>query len=114
MLIADNEQAITDTLAIILRQHGFDPTAAYSGEQAVEAAGICRPDALICDIVMNGMNGIEAAMQIRALLPRCRIILISGAAATADLLDDARLQGHHFDVLAKPFHPKELIARLLS
>lgn len=112
VLVADDERVIADTLAIILNQSGFDATAVYSGEKAVEAAESLRPDMLISDVIMNDLNGIDAAIKIRAMLPSCKILLFSGQAATADLLDRAQGQGHQFEILAKPVHPQDLLAKL--
>jgi len=61
---------------------------------------------------MPDMNGIEAAIRIRKIHPGCKILLFSGQAATADLLEKARLQGHEFEILAKPVHPQDLLAKL--
>lgn len=112
VLVADDERVIADTLAIILNQSGFDATAVYSGERAVELARTLRPNMLISDVIMTDMNGIDAAIQIRSLLPDCKILLFSGQAATADLLEGARARGHEFEILAKPVHPQDLLARL--
>lgn len=114
VLVADDERVIADTLAIILNQSGFDATAVYSGEKAVEMAKSLQPDMLISDVIMTDLNGIDAAIKIRELLPTCKILLFSGQAATADLLDRARVQGHEFEILAKPVHPQDLLARLRS
>ncbi len=92
VLVADDERVIADTLAIILNQSGFEATAVYNGEKAVEAARIIKPDMLISDVIMTDMNGIDAAITIRSILPSCKILLFSGQAATADLLDRARVQ----------------------
>ena len=54
---------------------------------------------------MPDMNGIEAAIHIRGFLPACKVLLFSGQAATADLLENARARGHEFEILAKPVHP---------
>jgi CheY-like chemotaxis protein len=114
VLIADDERVIADTLAIILNQHGFQATAVYSGERAVEMAQKIKPNMIISDVIMQDMNGIDAAIQIRKMLPQCKILLFSGQAATADLLERARSQGHDFEILAKPVHPQDLLARLRS
>jgi CheY-like chemotaxis protein len=114
VLVADDERVIADTLAIILNQSGFEATAVYSGEKAVEAAQAMKPDMLISDVIMTDLNGIDAAIKIRSLLPSCKILLFSGQAATADLLDRARNQGHEFEILAKPVHPQDLLAKLRS
>src|SRR3954463_5611756 len=112
VLVADDERVIADTLAIILNQAGYDASAVYSGTGAVEQAKSIRPDLLISDVMMPDMNGIDAAIEVRAALPSCKILLFSGQAATADLLETARQQGHEFEILAKPVHPQDLLAKL--
>jgi CheY-like chemotaxis protein len=112
VLVVDDERVIADTLAIILNRSGFEATAVYNGERAVEVAGTLKPDMVISDVIMQDLNGIDAAITIRGLLPNCKILLFSGQAATADLLEKARGQGHEFEILAKPVHPQDLLARL--
>ncbi len=114
VLVADDEQVIANTLAIILNQAGFEARAVYSGENALESIETFSPNMLISDVIMTGMTGIEAAIQIREKLPQCKILLFSGQAATADLLEKARSQGHEFEILAKPVHPTDLLAKLRS
>ena len=58
VLVADDEQVIANTLAIILNQAGFEARAVYSGEKAIEALDIFHPDMLISDVIMTGMTGI--------------------------------------------------------
>jgi CheY-like chemotaxis protein len=112
VLVADDEQVIANTLAIILNQHGFEARAVFNGEKAVELLDSFKPDMLISDVIMTGMTGIEAAIITREKLPSCKILLFSGQAATADLLEKAREQGHEFEILAKPVHPTDLLAKL--
>jgi DNA-binding NtrC family response regulator len=112
VLIADDEEVIADTLAIILGRAGFEARAVYSGEKAVEAAESFEPEMLITDVVMAGITGIEAAIRVRERLPKCKILLFSGQAATVDLLAEAHSQGYEFEILAKPVHPADLLARL--
>ena len=112
VLVADDEQVIANTLAIILNQAGFEARAVYSGEKAVEALDSFGPDMLISDVIMPGMTGIEAAIITRQKRPKCKILLFSGQAATADLLEKARADGHEFEILAKPVHPTDLLAKL--
>jgi CheY-like chemotaxis protein len=114
VLVVDDERVIADTLAIILNQHGYDASAVYTGAGAVERARATSPDLIISDVIMPDMNGIEAAIRIREFLPSCKILLFSGQAATADLLESARAQGHEFEILAKPVHPQDLLAKLKS
>jgi CheY-like chemotaxis protein len=112
VLVVDDERVIADTLATILNQNGFEASAVYTGAEAVVRARTSRPDLVISDVIMQDMNGIEAAIRIRQSLPGCKILLFSGQAATADLLEKARAQGHEFEILAKPVHPQDLLAKL--
>ena len=112
VLVVDDEHVIADTLAIILNQAGFDASAVYTGNDAVDMARSQKPDLIISDVIMPDMNGIEAAILIREFLPSCKVLLFSGQAATADLLEKARAQGYEFEILAKPVHPQDLLTRL--
>jgi len=112
VLVADDERVIADTLTMILNQSGFDARAVYSGEKALEIAPTFGPDMLISDVIMADLNGIDAAIRIRAILPEIKILLFSGQAATADLLEKARHRGFEFEILAKPVHPQDLLSRL--
>jgi len=69
VLVADDERVIADTLAMILNQSGFEARAVYSGEKALELAATFAPDMMISDVIMADLNGIDAAIRIRALLP---------------------------------------------
>ena len=113
ILIVDDERTIADTLALILNSIGFQSNAVYSGEAALEAAAKLRPDILISDVIMRGMNGVELAILVSKILPKCKVILFSGQAATADLLSQASSEGHTFEILAKPIHPQALIERVM-
>ncbi len=112
VLVIDDERVIADTLSIILTQAGFDAAAVYSGEAAIAHAHNHPPSLVIADVVMPDMNGIETAIAIRGILPDCKILLFSGQAATADLLEDARHRGYEFEILAKPIHPQDLLAKI--
>jgi CheY-like chemotaxis protein len=90
VIVADDEETIATTLAIILNQAGFEARAVFSGEQVVELLDSFQPEVLIIDVVMTGMTGIEVAIAVRNRLPDCRILLFSGQAATADLLEQAK------------------------
>ena len=112
VIVADDEHVIADTLTYILNQAGFEASAVYTGREAVDLARTVKPDLLITDVVMPDMNGIEAAINIRQILPSCKVLLFSGQASTASLLEEARGRGYEFEILAKPIHPQDLIAKL--
>ncbi len=112
VLVADDEQVIANTLAVTLNQNGFEARAVYSGEDALAALDTFQPDMLITDVIMTGINGIETAIAVRSRRPQCKVLLFSGQAATSSLLEKARHEGHEFEVLAKPIHPTDLLAKL--
>lgn len=112
VLVADDERVIADTLAMILNQSGFEAKAVYSGEAALELASEYEPDMLISDVIMGPLNGIDTAVRIRELLPRIKILLFSGQAATANLLEEARSRGYEFEIMSKPVHPQDLLSKL--
>jgi len=112
VLIADDEEVIADTLAMILSQAGFETQAVYSGEEALSILHDFNPDMLISDVIMSGITGIETAIRVRALLPSCKVLLFSGQATTRNLLDVASAQGYEFELLTKPIHPADLLARM--
>jgi CheY-like chemotaxis protein len=112
VLIAGDEQVIAESLALILSEFGYQTMAVYSGEEAVAAAGALKPDVVISDVMMGDLNGIDAGIQIRLILPECRVILVSGQPAAADIIQRAMSDGHQFEFLAKPLHPKALLAFL--
>jgi len=112
VFVVDDEKIIADTLSAILRGSGFDARAFYDGASALAACEVDAPDWVISDVVMPGMSGIDMSVRIRQLYPNCKILLFSGQAATAELLDKAQASGHEFEVLLKPVHPTELLAKL--
>lgn len=113
VLVVDDEKLIADTLALVLDKHGFDAVACYSAEDAVTIVKTFRPDFLVSDVVLNqSSNGIDLAITAQQFVPTCKVILISGNAATADLLDAASQGGYAFTCLAKPIHPSELLQQM--
>jgi CheY-like chemotaxis protein len=112
VLIADDERVIADTLAMILNQGGFEALAVYSCVKALEMAPDFKPDLLISDVIMSELNGIEAAIRMKALLPDIRVFLLSGQTATAEMLEKENAADYGFEVLAKPLHPNDLIRKL--
>jgi DNA-binding response OmpR family regulator len=111
VLIADDEKMIADTLALILNQGGFEARAVYTGRKALDIAPSFRPDILISDVLMD-INGVEAAMQLRTMLPDLRVFLLSGQTSTADILSRSKAQNLRFEVLVKPVPPQELLSKL--
>jgi len=112
ILVIDDERVIADTTAEILNGSGFEAVPLYNGRNAVEQVRQLCPDVVITDVIMPGINGIELAKEIKGECPQTRVVLISGQAATTDLLASARRQGYAFELLAKPLRPETLLHKL--
>lgn len=112
IFVVDDEPTIASTLGMILNSSGFSATVFTDPMAAVRAAESKCPDFLITDVVMPKLNGIDLGVQFKAIFPDCRILLFSGQAATADLMESARKNGHNFNLLTKPVHPKDLLAAI--
>ncbi|HET9365122.1 MAG TPA: response regulator [Candidatus Angelobacter sp.] len=114
IIVVDDEPIIADTLVNILNGEGHDALAVSDGKSAIRWAEIIRPDAVVTDVIMPDMDGIETAKGITKMLPNCRIILFSGQAASTSLLAKAQAEGCLFEVLAKPINPDILLEKLKS
>lgn len=112
VLVIDDDHAVADTLTLVLNSSGYRAVAAYSGNEGIALATQGGFDHLITDVTMLPMNGIQAAIAIRAICPECTILLISGHEQTTSLLADAVRDGHAFEILAKPVHPTQILDRL--
>jgi CheY-like chemotaxis protein len=112
ILVVDDEPLIADTIVQILNRSGFVAEAVYGGREAIEAARRVAPDLILSDVLMPHLDGVEAAIAIRKFLPKIRIVLFSGQAATVEILARASQRGYHFELLAKPLHPTQLIKHL--
>jgi CheY-like chemotaxis protein len=112
ILVVDDEAIIADTIVQILNRNGFTAVAAYGGVEAVETARSMTPEVVLSDVLMPYLDGVEAAIAIQKFLPGTRIVLFSGQAATVEILARARERGYHFELLAKPLHPIQLIKHL--
>ena len=111
VLVIDDEQIVADTLATILKLHGFNSKSFHSGEAALECVEGFHPDVVLSDIRMHKLDGIETAKRIRELHPECRIILF-----TATRVDDSTrhqiIEELGFEFLERPLHPAEVLTRL--
>jgi DNA-binding NtrC family response regulator len=114
IFVVDDETTIASTLALILNSHGFDAVPYTSPLDALRAAETHSPDLLLTDVSMPQLNGIDLAVQFKAIYPDCKVLLFSGNAATSGLMDHAKENGHNFDLLAKPVQPRDLIATIQS
>ena len=89
ILVVDDEQSISDLIATSLRFVGFDVQTAANGSEALTVAEEFRPDALVLDVMMPGMDGFEVCRRIKQQ-PETRDIPVIFVTALAEAADEAR------------------------
>jgi CheY-like chemotaxis protein len=112
ILIADDERLIADTLTTILGLSGYEAVPVYGGRLAVEKAKRWSPDLFLADVSMPELDGIQAAIEICAMLPDCRVLLFSGEPGSRLLVEKANSEGHKFGFLQKPIPPLDLLSQI--
>ncbi|MGA2435792.1 MAG: response regulator transcription factor [Bryobacteraceae bacterium] len=110
LLIVDDETAIRWALRKTLQGMNFEIEEAETGEQAIALVRTLRFDAVLLDIGMPGMNGIETCKEIRKLMPTLGIVMLTVKNAEEDKI--RALDAGADDYVTKPFHIRELAARL--
>ena len=110
LLIVDDETAIRWALRKTLQGMNFEIVEAETGEQAVALVRTIHFDAVLLDIGMPGMNGIEACKKIRKLMPLLGIVMLTVRNTEEDKIE--ALDAGADDYITKPFHLGELAARL--
>jgi two-component system KDP operon response regulator KdpE len=112
LLIVDDETSIRRALLATLRPMGFEVAEAPTGEAALELVRAAHYDVVLLDINMPGVGGINACREIRRLLPRLGILMVTVRDSEDDKI--AALDAGADDYVTKPFHVRELAARIRS
>ncbi|HVV88898.1 MAG TPA: response regulator transcription factor [Solirubrobacterales bacterium] len=110
LLVADDEAAVREALALVLDLDGFEVTTAADGQEAIRTVAAQRPDAVILDVLMPGLDGLEVCRRIRATGDRTPVLMLTARAEVSERV--AGLEAGADDYLVKPFAREELIARL--
>lgn len=85
VLLIDDEQYANEFMTSYLKREGFCVSSATSGEKGLEAARRIRPDLILCDIRMDGMGGLNFAMEIKSSdLRHIKLIALTGMGLEAD------------------------------
>jgi two-component system KDP operon response regulator KdpE len=109
-LIVDDEATIRWALHQTLQAMGFQVSEATSGEHAIALVRTVRYDAVLMDIHMPGMNGVQACQEIRKLLPTLGIVMLTVRDAEEHKIE--ALDAGADDYVTKPFNVQELAARI--
>src|SRR5438445_41401 len=112
ILIVDDDPVILRLLKVNFEMEGFGVLTAEDGEQGVTAATDEKPDIILLDVMMPGMNGLQVAEKLRgqATTKDIPIIFVSAKAQSVDI--KAGLQTGAVDYVTKPFDPVELVEKV--
>jgi two-component system, OmpR family, response regulator MprA len=110
LLVVDDEPAIRQALDLVLSLNGFEVEMAVDGREAMRALSGQRPDAVILDVLMPELDGLEVCRRIRAAGDRTPVLMLTARAEVSERV--AGLEAGADDYLVKPFAHEELIARL--
>jgi two-component system, OmpR family, response regulator MprA len=110
LLVVDDDPSVREALALVLDLHGFEVSTAVDGREAIRTLAVAPPDAVILDVLMPGLDGLEVCRRIRATGDRTPVLMLTARTEVSERV--AGLEAGADDYLAKPFAREELIARL--
>ena len=109
VLVIDDDLALAEMLGIVLRGEGFEPVFCADGSLALQAFRDSRPEVVLLDLMLPGMDGVDVCRLIRAE-SGVPIVMLTAKNDTVDVV--LGLESGADDYVVKPFKPKELVARL--
>ncbi|MBK5294043.1 MAG: response regulator transcription factor [Acidobacteriia bacterium] len=110
ILVIDDDESLQDTIAVMLEQEGFRVVSALDGRDGFEKALTLKPDLLIVDLRLPGMNGVDICKQLRASQVQTPIVILSAIGEEVDKV--LLLEIGADDYVVKPFGRRELLARI--
>ncbi len=110
ILVVDDDRPVLESLRRSLAFNGYEVELAGDGQQALEAIAARRPDAVVLDVMMPRLDGLETCRRLRAAGDDLPVLLLTAREAVSDRV--AGLDAGADDYLPKPFALEELLARL--
>jgi two-component system, OmpR family, response regulator MprA len=110
LLVVDDDPSLREALALVLDLHGFEVSTAVDGREAMRMLTAASPDAVILDVLMPRVDGLEVCRRMRATGDRTPVLMLTARAEVSERV--AGLEAGADDYLAKPFAHEELVARL--
>ena len=110
MLVVDDEPTLAELLSMALRYEGWEVRSAADGFGAVRTAREFRPDAVVLDMMLPDMDGLEVLRRLRAETPEVPVLFLTAKDSVEDRV--AGLTAGGDDYVTKPFSIEELVARL--
>jgi two-component system OmpR family response regulator len=110
LLVVDDEPNIRELLSASLRYAGFEVATASDGQEALARARADRPDLLVLDVMMPGVDGFEVVRRLRGEGVHCPVLFLTARDSTEDKVTGLTLGGD--DYVTKPFSLEEVVARI--
>ena len=110
VLVVDDDNALRDTIGLLLESEGFRPSLAADGRSGLKLALTQKPALMLVDLRMPGLGGVEVCKQIRAAGMNTPIIVLSAIGEEVDKV--LLLEIGADDYVVKPFGSRELLARI--
>ncbi len=110
VLVVDDESTLAELLSMALRYEGWEVRSAADGQAAVRVAREFQPDAVVLDVMLPDLDGLEVLRRLRAQASRLPVLFLTARDAVEDRV--AGLTAGGDDYVTKPFSLEELIARL--
>ncbi len=109
ILVVDDDVALAEMIGIVLQNEGFDVVFCADGSQAPAQFQESRPDLVLLDVMLPGMDGFDVCRAIRRISD-APIVMLTARSDTSDVVTG--LEAGADDYVPKPFKPKELVARV--
>ena len=112
VLVVDDDRTVSDVVRRYLEQAGYDVTLAGDGADGLAAIATRRPDLVVLDLMMPGIDGIEVCRRVRRHHPDLPVVMLTALGEEADRV--LGLEVGADDYVTKPFSPRELVLRIRS
>ena len=109
ILVIDDDVALAEMISIVLRGEGYVPIQAFDGKEALDLFPDAKPDLVLLDVMLPGLDGIQVCSAIREM-SGVPVIMLTAKGDTTDVVRG--LESGADDYVVKPFNPKELVARI--
>lgn len=110
VLVVEDEASIRKFITINLERSGFAVLEAETGEMALEMAMACKPEVMVLDVMLPGIDGFEVCAKLRDQMPELIIIMLTARGQDIDKITGLEIGAD--DYMVKPFNPRELTARI--
>jgi CheY-like chemotaxis protein len=112
VLIVDDEPSIRDSVSRILQKRGYHVASARNGNEALEMTPIFKPDVVLLDIIMPGIDGYEVCRHLKTACPEVKVIYFTAKVELRDISEDCREIDLADAVIEKPANSEAILTAI--